>query len=337
METNPRVIKRLKHSGRACHFVITPDKKHLIVNTSGVASQIQVWSLLTYKMVARINERAGRILSLALTADGRYLISGNQHKSINIWNTADWSFNRSILVHNSYVAHVVTTNDSRYSISTGYDGYLKIVDLESDTIIQNYALGHHYCSALAVSKDDRIVVACVENRIKVLFHNRGRLRLFREINHRERDIYSVAITPDDMFIVCGGSGGIIKIWSVLDGSLVREINTDEGDEKLYTINQLMLTSNGKKIIALGNSFIKVWNLSSGELIDSLTGRSSIVSNNPDDLSEIRFTLLPDEKRIICGGVSQSLILNIQTLSSSRRRLLRWAVCTPRLRKPQKSA
>ncbi|MCL2923671.1 MAG: trypsin-like peptidase domain-containing protein [Trichodesmium sp. MAG_R04] len=92
-------------------------------------------------------------------------------------------------------------------------------------------------------------------------------------------VNSVAVTPDEQFVISGSDDKTIKIWklpknkNITDIILVRTIpgHTD-------VVDGVAIAPNGK-IFASGSwdGTIKIWNLGSGELLQTLEGHSEIVN------------------------------------------------------------
>jgi len=92
-------------------------------------------------------------------------------------------------------------------------------------------------------------------------------------------VNSVAVTPDEQFVVSGSDDKTIKIWklpknkNVADITLVRTLTGHTN-----VVDGVAIAPNGQ-ILASGSwdGTIKIWNFSSGELLQTLEGHSEIVN------------------------------------------------------------
>ncbi len=92
-------------------------------------------------------------------------------------------------------------------------------------------------------------------------------------------VNSVAVTPDEQFVISGSDDKTIKIWklpknkNITDITLVRTL-TGHTD----VVDGVAIAPNGQ-ILASGSwdGTIKIWNLSSGELLQTLEGHTEIVN------------------------------------------------------------
>lgn len=92
-------------------------------------------------------------------------------------------------------------------------------------------------------------------------------------------VNSVAVTPDQQFVISGSDDQTIKIWklpknkNITDITLVRTL-TGHTD----VVDGIAIAANGQ-ILASGSwdQTIKIWNLGSGELLQTLEGHSEIVN------------------------------------------------------------
>ena len=57
------------------------------------------------------------ILKCAISPDKKTLATASSDKTINIWNTSDWSLNKSLVAHQRWVWDCVYSADSSYLVS----------------------------------------------------------------------------------------------------------------------------------------------------------------------------------------------------------------------------
>jgi WD40 repeat protein len=87
-------------------------------------------------------------------------------------------------------------------------------------------------------------------------------------------INSVAISPDDQFVLSGGDDGAVKLWNVMTKRIVRSINADS-----FRVRFVGYFRDGKRVLTGGEyGKLCVWDVESGELLLTTTIESRKVSS-----------------------------------------------------------
>ncbi len=160
-------------------MVISPDQQRLIVSHKTIRS----YDLTTGKLRTIIGRNLGWVYALAITPDGKTLISSHD-KKIKVWDLTSKKYPEVRLTLNSYAGEVEAlklTPDGQRIVSAGY----RFIKYES-----------------------------YEWFIEIWDLNTGeRLRYIKRYCTSNRFI-SLAITPDGKKIISGHSDGTIRIWGI---------------------------------------------------------------------------------------------------------------------------
>jgi WD40 repeat protein len=73
----------------------------------------------------------GRVTSVAVTPDGKHIVSGSWDKSIKVWELASGSLLRSLEGHTEWVSSVVVTSDGQQVVSGSGDNTIRLWDMIS--------------------------------------------------------------------------------------------------------------------------------------------------------------------------------------------------------------
>jgi len=117
-------------------------------------------------------------------------------------------------------------------------------------------------------------------------------------------VYGLAITSCGKFICSGGTDGIVCLWNVENGKLIRifDLNSDGVDVTVFTV----AFSPDGKIICSGSSdkTVCLWNVETGECISKLKGHTNFVRS-------VAFS--PDGKYVCSGSYDKTVCLwNVDT-------------------------
>jgi len=77
--------------------------------------------------------------SVAITPDGKYIVSGSWDKTIKLWDISSDKEIRTFKGHSSWVNSVAITPDGKYIVSGSEDKNIKLWDIKSGKLISSYA------------------------------------------------------------------------------------------------------------------------------------------------------------------------------------------------------
>ena len=289
------------------HVAITPyDTK--VVAASKDRNQIKILDLRTGIPLGAFEAHYGQyVTALAITPDGKQVVTG-AHKTIKIWDLTliqKKSKIKSITKHRNSVQAVAITPDGKQAISGDGDGTIIIWDIDSHKPLKNLGGGYNGIKSIAITPDGQKFVSTFvsgEGGYKGVqiwnFHNTK--KLFGNCR-AERQVETVAITPDSKYIVSGVYNSII-IWDLESQNIFRELY----DPALRPITSVVITPDGKYIIAgtVGN-FLVIWDFKSGkkikviELLNKWNGHDS-----GESITSIAVT--PNSEQLISASSDKSL-------------------------------
>ena len=97
---------------------------------------------------------------MAVTPDGRYVVSGSYDRTLRVWELATGETKRTLQGHTREVRAVAVTPDGRYVVSGSWDKTLRVWDLATGETKRTLQGHTGEVSALAVTSDGRYVVSC---------------------------------------------------------------------------------------------------------------------------------------------------------------------------------
>jgi WD40 repeat protein len=285
----------------------TPDETKVVV-ASEDRNGIKILSLKTGIPLGSFEAHCGQdVTALAITPDGKQLVTG-AWKTIKIWDLTliqKKSKIKSLIKHRSSVQAVAITPDGKQAISGDGNGTIIIWDIDSQKPLKTLPGGYNGIKAIAVTPDGQKFVSTFvsgEGSYKGVqiwnFHNTK--KLFGNCR-AEREVETVAITPDSKYIVSAVYNSII-IWDLESQNIFRELY----DLALRPITSVVITPDGKYIIAgtVGNLLV-IWDFKSGnkikviELLNKWNGHDSGKS-----ITSIAVT--PNSKQLISASSDKSI-------------------------------
>lgn len=234
------------------------------------------------------------VISMSLSPDGKYMLSGNSDRTVQIWDMESGKEIRTMRGHTDYVNSVTFSPDGKLALSASADNSLKVWDTLSGKEIRTLQ-GHSYWAlAVAFSKNgDYIMSGGGEGTIKIWNSSSGRIS--KSLIGHTRDVNSVVFSDDGKYILSGSSDKSLRLWDFNSGNIVKTLEGHKAD--VYAV---ALSSDGKFAVSgSGDSTVKLWDMSSGSILQSFDGHTEAVVS-------VNFT--SDDKYILSGSDDKTLRL-----------------------------
>lgn len=253
-------------------IAITPDETK-VVAASEDRYGIKILSLKTGIPLGSFEAHCGEdVTALAITPDGKQLVTG-AWKTIKIWDLTliqKKSKIKSLIKHGSSVQALAITPDGKQAISGDGNGTIIIWDIDSQKPLKTLPGGYNGIKSIAITPDGQKFVSTFvsgEGSYKgvQIWNLHNTKKLFGNCR-AEREVETVAITPDSKYIVSALNNSII-IWELESQNIFRELD----DPDLRSIMSVVITPDGKYIIAgTFRHLLFVWDFKSGNKINVLS-------------------------------------------------------------------
>ncbi len=270
----------------------------------------------------------GAVLGVAVSADGRRVISGGQDGTVKVWDAAAGQPELTLTGHTRAVFGVAVSGDGKHIVSGSHDHTLKVWN--ADTGEEERTLVGHTGTVLgvAISADGTRVVSGgtdwtvrlwdpasgQEQRtisgqstavLAVALSADGRRMAWatgwsvklgtaaagceeRMLNGHTDLVYRVALTPDGARAVSGSFDGTVKVWNAKTGR--PELTLKGHDGPVYGV---AISADGKRIVSGGKDrTVKVWDMAAGQEVMTLKGHTDAVTS---------VAVSADGKRIASGS------------------------------------
>lgn len=215
----------------------------------------------------------GMVRAVAVTPDGRRLVSGGDDHTVRVWDLASGRLERTLEGHTDSVRAVALTPDGRRIVSGGTFDAVRVWDLASGKFVHTIVgqSGYRAVYAVAVSPDGgRVVWGGAGAAVQVWDLAGGRLE--HTLKSQDSNVRTVAITPDGRLAISGGDAGKVQVWDLALGRLERALNVHTS-----AVRALAVTPDGSRIVSGGHdNTVQVWDLASGRLEKTLWGHTGTV-------------------------------------------------------------
>jgi WD40 repeat protein len=249
--------------------------------------------------IAVLEGHMAPVTSVALSADGRRLISGSDDTTLRVWDTGSGECLRVLEGHTSEIKHIAAAADGRRVVSaTGHTGDFDEVTAQDDTSVRVWDADSGEClhvlkghatkvALLAISADGHRVVSADRPVISDVTYNlvyHSTLRVWDTdsgecihiLEGQTGEAMCLAITPDGRRIISAykdidGNDATLRIWDIDSGECIHVLE-GIGDVSSFALNSdaLRLASG-----AYMGSTVTVWDIESKTCVQTFAHEKNI--------------------------------------------------------------
>ncbi len=243
---------------------------------------------------------SGHVYSAVFSPDGKTLASGSYDKTVKLWDANSGRLIRTFFGHSERITSVAFSPDGKTLASGSSDNTIKLWNASSGKLIRTLS-GDSIILSVVFSSDGKTLASGSEDTTIKLWNASSGL-LIRTLSGHSDYVNSVAFSPDGKTLASGSSDKTIKLWDVSSGQLIRTIARRSENDYVYGysghVNSVAFSPDGKMLASGGlGGEIKLWNVSSSQLIRTLTG---------DPVNSVAFS--PDGKTLASGSRGESIRL-----------------------------
>jgi len=289
-----------------------------IADTEQVLTQIELLKnkrqFTSVPVLYTLNKHFAKVSSVAISPDGKTLISGCFDQTVNFWDLQNGRLIRSIQGNLGEIAAVAVSRDGNFLAvgSCEPQSNVKVWDLKTGKLLHTLS-GHQKPVNVVVISPGGQILASGSNKVKIwdlpkaerictLWHSNtvnaiaisvdgnilasgsadSKIRLWnprngdpiRTIPSHTQEVTSIAIHPDGKTLFSGSADTKIKIWDLWTGKL---LNTLTGH--LDKINSIIVSPDGQFLWSgSDDTTIKMWNIATGEVLQTLKGHFGAVNS-----------------------------------------------------------
>ncbi len=209
--------------------------------------------------------------SVAISSDGKTLISGSKDHTIKIWELSSGKEQRTLTGHTDTVESVAISGDGKTLVSGSYDKTIKVWKLPSGEELRTLTGHYDIVTSVAISRDGkRLISGSRDRRIKVWELPAG--EEIQTLAGHTNGVRDIAISLDGKTLVSGSWDGTVRIWELSSGKGL-QLPTSHTD----VVGGVAISGDGKTVVSGGSDrTIKAWELPSGKELRTLTTLTTTV-------------------------------------------------------------
>ena len=258
-------------------------------------------------LVRTLNGHTGAVWAVAVTPDGRQVVSSSGDMTLRIWDLGSGAIVRTLGEHSDTVTAVAVTPDGRQVVSGSGGGTLRVWDCASGASVCTLSGHTGRVNSVAVTPDGRQVVSGSDDRtVRVWDLASG--ETVRTLSGHTGGVKAVAVTPDGRQVVSGADDRTARVWDLANGETVHTLGGHSD-----SVWAVAVTADSHQVVSgAGDNTLRVWDLASGETVRTLSGHTGPV---------YAVALTADGRQIVSGSWDKTLHVwdfasgeNVRTLS-----------------------
>lgn len=243
-------------------YLISSDNKFLLTNYGG---HIRIINLITGKLWHTIKHDS-YIGFYKLSYDNKFLVTCSNDKTAQI---TDLNSKQTLLTinHDDYVKFCDISSDDRLVLTGSYDGTAKVTDINTKQVI--YTINHDSCVFFgAINIEEQFAVTGSYSDAKITDLNTGQLLYVINYNN----LANLSINHDKTILIIGMHDCSVHLFNLITGELLHTINYDVEGSDSY-IKYCLVSVDKKFVVTCCNNIIKITDLNTKELINTIAGNS----------------------------------------------------------------
>jgi WD40 repeat protein len=245
------------------------------------------------KLVANTQITASaEVWSLAFSPDGKFIASGNNNGTIELFNRQTGDITKILSEHPNVIRSLVFIPQTNQLISGDGDGKIKVWNRKNSNL-QKQLTGHSGSIwDLAISADGQTLVSCSQDEtVRIWNLTTGEINTI--LFSHETVVYALAFSPDGQFFASAGKDKIIKIWNLKDRKHLKSFIGHED-----AVRAIAISPNGQYLVSGSwDTTVKVWNLENGTLVTTFTGHQDRV---------VTIAISQDSQIIFSGSIDNTI-------------------------------
>jgi WD40 repeat protein/serine/threonine protein kinase len=234
----------------------------------------------------------GGVTAVAMTPDGRFVVSGSKDKTLRLWDLTTKKCLRTFEGHKKDVTAVAITPDGRFVVSGSTDSTLRLWDLSTAKCLRTYK-GHKLgITAVTVPPYGQVIVSGSKDKTLRLW-NPATAECLQIFKGQKSSITTVAATPDRRFVISGCIGKDLWVW---DMETAECLSTLEGHRK--SVTSLKIAQNGQLAISGSkDNTLRLWEIASGKCLKTFKDHKDWV---------LSVAMTPDTRFVLSGSNDTTL-------------------------------
>jgi WD40 repeat protein len=213
------------------------------------------------------------VTSVSLSADGYFALSGDDEKTVRLWDVSSGRCLNILEGHTNCVKSVCLSLDGHFALSGSDDHTVKLWDLEGGNCLRTFKGHKDRVTSVCFSANRRYALAGSWNKTLKLWDIESG-RCLRTFEGHVSCVESVYLSNDGRSALSGSWDKTLKLWDVESGRCLR---TFEGHTDI--VKSVCLSADGRYALSGSNDrTLKLWDVETGRCLRTFEGHQFFVES-----------------------------------------------------------
>ena len=286
------------HTGSVWSVALSGDGQ--LVASGGVDGTVRLWSIpgvgkpgaapgesVRGQLVATLQGHAGAARAVAVSQDGRLVVSGGVDGTVRLSEVAQCELGAPLPGHGGMVWSVALSADARVVAGASVDGTVRVWDAGSRQSLATLR-GHDGAAyGVGLSGDGRLVASGgADGTVRLWDSASG--ELLNVLRGHTGSVWHVAYSGDGRLVASVGDDAMVRVWEVSSGRLLGTLQGHIG-----LVWSVALSGDGSLVASVGqDGTVRLWETDTGHRVASLRGSTAVLHT---------VAVTPDGRLVASGG------------------------------------
>ena len=217
----------------------------------------------TEYLIHTFSDHKGAVLSVALSPDGKYIMSSGEDKALLIYDRN--TFESAYEYTDNYFPPRALTVTQTNQIFMGSGSDVKLIDINNTTLGVYKGNTTHIWSVAYAPERNKVAAGSYDYSTKMWDVATEELEL--EFEGHKKSTLPVAFSPDEKYIVDGSLDRTVKIWNAKTGEEIRSL--ERHTDNIYDID---FHPSGKYFASASrDKTVRLWDFETGDVLVTYVG------------------------------------------------------------------
>ena len=216
-----------------------------------------------------LEEHSSSVNCVAVSGDGRYIVSGSSDTTVKVWRTGIWDCAAELSEHDHHINSVVVSGNGQYIVSGSSDNSVRVWRMGTWECIAVLKGHSEVVLSVAASADGfRIISGSGDKTVRLW--NLKTKQCEAVLKGHTNPVNCVTMSADGRYFVSGGSDNTIIVW--MEENIIAKLMDHRG-----SVNSIAFSKDGRQIVSgSSDNTVRVWELETLKLVVELSGHGGCV-------------------------------------------------------------